>query len=277
VDLTPESILNDPLALLDHLESARITSLFTVPTVAVQLLEADPRAVTRLSSLRRLLLTGELISQKLGRLMVPLIQSGVRVHNEYGATEFPYGLSRILSLQDTKQPNILDTPVSGRAADFLLTPMGEVEITGPGVMSGYVDQTTDFEAPFRPLESYRSGDVAEWLPTGRLRLIGRHDRQVRHLGHRVELAEIEAALEEYPGIELASVRYDPERLEFTAHVSLPAGARQSRVEGEAFGTFLRRRLPDYMVPHHIRAIRMMPRTATGKKNYLALNEAEPVL
>jgi acyl-CoA synthetase (AMP-forming)/AMP-acid ligase II len=223
------------------------------------------------------MLTGELISQKLGRQLAPLIRAGVRVHNQYGATEFPFGLSRQLTLEDMAQPNVLDAAASGRAASVSLGPSGEVEVSGPGVMSGYVSPETNFAAPFRPLARFASGDLAEWLPAGHLRLIGRRDRQVRHLGHRVELAEIEAALEQHPGIERASVCYDAERMEFTAYVSSPGGAGRLSVDSEALGTFLDLRLPDYMLPHHIRPLPAMPRTATGKKDYVALREAQLAL
>jgi acyl-coenzyme A synthetase/AMP-(fatty) acid ligase len=269
IDLTPECVLDRPAAFADYLAAKGITSLFTVPTVAMELLEATPDACKRLCGLKRLLLTGELISQKLGRLMSPLLASGTRIHNEYGATEFPFGLSCALRKDDLCRPNVLNPSRHGDATSVHLSSSGEILIQGHGLMSGHVTPSTDFTASFPPLACYRTGDFAKMLPDGRYLFLGRRDRQVRHLGHRVELAEIETAAEKHPDVELACVFYHVHTKEFVAYIT-PKKGRMERLTSASLRKHLRELVPGYMIPRNLCIIDMMPRTHTGKKHYRAL-------
>ncbi len=87
---------------------------------------------------------------------------------------------------------------------------GEIHIGGAGVALGYWDDPERTAAAFfvhpRTGERlYRTGDLGRRLPDGSLEFLGRTDFQVKINGHRVELGEIEAALESHPGIARAAV------------------------------------------------------------------------
>ncbi len=269
VVLASEDVLSDPPRLLGHLENCSITWLFTVPTVLRFLLESEPGAHVRLRRLR-VGLTGELIPARLAELMRPMIEGGARIHNLYGGTEFPWGLSRRLLTADLAQPNVLDAEGDGEAVTAKLLDSGELLLQGRGLCSGYVSTATDFSAPFAPLPAFATGDFAERLPGGGYRFLGRRDRQVRKDGHRIELAEIERWIEEHPLVELCYASYDEASNSILASVSLrPQSDKMGLTSLEQHA---KRGLPDYMVPSRISVLPVAPRTSSGKKDYTAVQE-----
>lgn len=269
LDVTPEAVVEDPKKLFHHVIERRITRLFTVPTVARSLLEVEPRASEQLCGLNWCL-TGELIPAHLAALLRPLIAEG-RVWNQYGATEFPFGLSRRLSLADMARPNVINNPTEGSPVSVRLSDLGDVTLTGPGLFSGYVSPNTDFSAPLRPVKSFMTGDRAEPHAPGVLSLLGRSDNQCRKDGHRIELNEIECATERHHDVDLCYVTYDAAANEIIARVTAK-GERSERLDLDAVARHLKRELPDYMVPARIEQLADAPRTLSGKKKYAELPE-----
>jgi len=268
--VTPEAVVEDPKALFRHLIDRRITRLFTCPTAARLVLEAEPNAAEQLGRLK-LCLTGELIPARLAALIRPLITEG-RVTNQYGATEFPFGLSRRLTLADIEKPNVINNPTSGSPVSVRLSDLGDVTLAGPGLFSGYVSPETDFSAPLRAVESFMTGDRAEPQAAGVLRLLGRSDNQCRKDGHRIELREIECAAEQYTHVDLCYVSYDAVANEIIARVTAKEGAGV-RLDLKAIATHLERMLPAYMLPARIEQMAEAPRTLSGKKRYQGIADA----
>jgi len=152
---------------------------------------------------------------------------------------------------------------------------GELWIGGEGVASGYwnrPDLTAErfIADPFHGRDSrvYRTGDLARHLPDGNIEFRGRMDDQVKVRGYRVELGEIEAALSAHPAVAECAVfawKYDDDtRLGCWA---VPAG---ERVASDELIDFLRRQLPDYMIPPSIAWVTELPRNANGKLDRSAL-------
>ncbi|MGE4127999.1 MAG: AMP-binding protein [Hyphomicrobiaceae bacterium] len=273
LDLTPDAVVEDPRALFHHLVERNITRLFTVPTVACQMLEIEPNAAEQLSHLN-LSLTGELIPGRLAELLRPLIAQG-RVSNQYGATEFPFGLSRRLTLADIARPNVIDNPTGGSPVSVRLSDLGDVTVTGPGLFSGYVLPQTDFTAPLHPVESFMTGDRAEPEAPGVLRLLGRSDSQCRKDGHRIELREIECAVELLADVGLCYATYDGKANHIIARVTAKGGETE-HLDLTAVALHLKRVLPDYMLPARIEQLADAPRTLSGKKRYQGIAEARIV-
>lgn len=271
--VTPEAVVESPQALFQHLVDQRVSRLFTCPTAARMLLEAAPDAVQQLSKLN-LCLTGELIPARLAELMRPLIAGG-RVWNQYGATEFPFGLSRRLSIDDIATPNVINNPTAGSPVSVRQSDLGDVTLTGPGLFSGYVSPETDFAGPLPPVEAFMTGDRAEPRAKGVLQLLGRSDSQVRLGGHRIELREIECAAEKHPDVALAYVTYDATANIIVARVTAKGGSHE-RLDLPAIGKHLERVLPDYMQPGQLLQLVEAPRTLSGKKMFKDLADARIV-
>jgi amino acid adenylation domain-containing protein len=155
--------------------------------------------------------------------------------------------------------------------------LGELYLGGAGLAHGYLGKPGLTAERFVPdgigrtpgARLYRTGDVARWLADGRLECLGRLDQQVKVRGFRIELGEIEAALMSHPSIRAAAAAVHPD----------PAGEKRLVAyfvpEGEAatasdLRKFLRKRLPDYMVPSFFVELDAMPLTQNLKIDRLAL-------
>ncbi|WP_171050139.1 amino acid adenylation domain-containing protein [Nocardia cyriacigeorgica] len=157
--------------------------------------------------------------------------------------------------------------------------IGELYLAGRQLARGYREQpgTTAhrFVAdPYGPpgARMYRTGDRARWVPGRGYEYAGRVDAQVKIRGHRVELGEIEAALNTLPQVRAAAadIRTVGERATLVGYVV-------GESDGAAIdSTQLRNRLadllPDHMVPSRIVALTELPTTVNGKIDRAALPE-----
>jgi arthrofactin-type cyclic lipopeptide synthetase C len=105
---------------------------------------------------------------------------------------------------------------------------------------------------------FRTGDWGKWLGNGKIALAGRKDQQVKISGDRVELLEIEAVLNECPGLNQAAVVMREGKL--NAFVVPESG---ELLEVDKLQTHLRERLPEYMVPVEFTILEQLPVTGSG--------------
>ena len=155
---------------------------------------------------------------------------------------------------------------------------GELYIAGDGLARGYLNQCELTASRFVPNphgspageRMYRTGDLCRWLPDGTLEFLGRIDHQVKVRGYRIELGEIEALLALHPAIEEAAVsvwRDAAGEPQLVAYVRPVANAKPTAGH---LRSFLRSRLPDYMVPATFVVLDTFPRTTNGKLDRKAL-------
>lgn len=162
---------------------------------------------------------------------------------------------------------------------------GEIYIGGAQVARGYLNRPELNEERFiaDPFDGsgsgrlYRTGDLARRREGGVLEFLGRADRQIKLRGFRIELAEIEESLRQYPGVGSAAValRVDPrERLVayFTRDLTRDAG---TEVSTDGLRAHLAARLPEHMIPVAFVALGALPLTAHGKVDVEALPAPEP--
>ncbi len=117
--------------------------------------------------------------------------TGAAVPEDWAAV--PYG---------TPLRNVRCRVVDARGRDCPDWVPGELWIGGAGVADGYLgdpERTADRFVRHEGLRWYRTGDLARYRPGGTVEFLGRADSQVKLRGHRVELGEVEAALERAPG------------------------------------------------------------------------------
>jgi amino acid adenylation domain-containing protein len=163
---------------------------------------------------------------------------------------------------------------------------GELYIGGDGVADGYLnrpDLTAErfLQDPFRRqpgARMYRTGDLAAIRTDGATEIFGRTDSQVKVRGFRIELGEIESVLAQCPLVRENAVVV---KAEPTGEPALAAYfvAVPSKDLGGEIRSFLKSKLPAYMVPSHLIGLAEMPRLPNGKINRNALPDltqiAEP--
>ena len=267
--------LLDVRALAALIARHQITMVSTVPSMLASLDTLGEGA----SRLRLLLIGGEALTAADAEGL--LARAGeLRVVNGYGLTETAV-CSTIYDVEPADlaaghQPPI-GRPLPNQRIHVLdrhLEPRpvgcpGELYIAGLGVARGYAGRPDLTAERFLPDpfadggRMYRTGDLAAVRADGNLIYLGRADRQVKLRGFRIELAEIESALQHQPGVRAAAVvvRQDDGEPRLVGYV-VPA-------EGAVPGTAdllagLRERLPDAMVPAALVFLDELPRNANGK-------------
>jgi amino acid adenylation domain-containing protein len=221
----------------------------------------------------------------------------VRLFNTYGPTETTV-VATVHEATPGEEPLPATAAVSiGRSIPgtrtYLLAPdaatalpagvPGELFIGGPGLARGYLAQPDRTAERFVPdafgeapgARLFRTGDLARFLPDGRLEFRGRADRQAKIRGYRVEPGEVEAALADHPAVREAAVvvRADPAGAPSLAlYVGPVAGTAPTAGELRAF---LAQRLPAYMMPAAVTLLDRLPRTPSGKLDRRALPAPAP--
>jgi amino acid adenylation domain-containing protein/FkbM family methyltransferase len=217
--VVPADAAADPGALAAEFAKAPAGALKIVPSHLGALL-ADRRAA--ILPRARLVLGGEALPWGLVDA-VRALAPGCRIFNHYGPTETTVGAT-VYPVDPDARPDGAATvpigrPLGGARVRVLDERMravpagvpGELYIGGAGVARGYLGRPGATAERFVPDPSapgarmYRTGDRVRFLAGGALEFLGRRDHQVKVRGFRVEPGEVEAALEEHPGVERAVV------------------------------------------------------------------------
>ena len=140
---------------------------------------------------------------------------------------------------------------------------GEICIRGTRLTHGYFcnsEKTAEAFVqnplnPYYPELIYRTGDIGRYNDRGELMFVSRKDNQIKHMGHRIELGEIEAAANTCSGVGSSCCVYDGEKQKITLFYT---------GEVSALRTFLKEKLPRYMLPHSLVQLDTMPLTPNGK-------------
>lgn len=299
----------DPVRLRELLAREGVQRLY-LPYVALQMLaqadaEANNKPGTLPLSLRDVVSAGEQlqvtpdIRALFGRL------SDAVLHNHYGPTEthvvtafelhgdasawpqippigsaLPHVRTWLRPVQDDDAPEPHTAP--GELAQ------GELMLGGDTLAEGYLGQPDLTSERFLENLSGPDGVTARWYATGdlvrqgsdgTLTYLGRADQQLKVDGFRIEPGEIELALMAHPGIQDAVVTSptDPDGSRvLTAHVVLRSGAMPADQAPSAWRSWLRNRLPEYMMPVRFAVLERLPTTPSGKIDRRGLPSAMQV-
>ena len=116
-----------------------------------------------------------------------------------------------------------------------------------------------------PETMYRTGDLAYYNDEGLLCFAGRKDFQIKHMGHRIELEEIEGALNAVSIVEHACCFYDEEAGKIVA--CYVGGDDKKLIVSE-----MKKRVPEYMVPNIFKRMDELPLTKNGKTDRRLLKD-----
>lgn len=267
-----------------------VTHVQCTPSQA-RLLLADGESREALASVETFLVGGEALPGSLAEELDEAV--GGRVVNMYGPTETTiWSSTQEVREEDFDEQVVpIGRPIANTRFYVLdrvcdqpqpVGAAGELCIGGAGVVRGYLDRPELTEEKFvsDPFfaggdgRMYRTGDLVRYRENGNLEFLGRIDHQVKIRGHRIELAEIEACLEEEDGVDEAVVvarSGNGEGQSTLVAYFIPDGSTDAPSDSELRDR-LRRRLPDVMVPSAWVRIEEMPLTPNGKVDRSALPE-----
>ncbi|MDO6435727.1 amino acid adenylation domain-containing protein [Flavitalea sp. BT771] len=270
-------ILANNAAEIDTLPGKQeITLINTVPSVAVEL----ARAGTIPLSVSVINLAGEALRSGLVRQLYAFSQVK-KVYNLYGPTETTtYSTAALVSADDDEEPSIGE-PIRNTRLYVLdgnqrLLPFGaagEIYIGGDGVSPGYLhdvrqERFVEDRYSHGGGRLFRTGDIGRWMPGRKMKYLGRNDHQVKIKGYRIELQEIEKTLSGHEDVREVAVVAGQDESDIP--VLLAYVVREGAMTASDLRSYIRLRLPEYMVPAHFIFFQRLPLTPNGKPDKAAL-------
>ncbi len=260
-----------------------VTLVQLVPSALRVALTSPAFATCR--SLRMLVCGGEALDVPLAAAVQGLLPT-LRIGNFYGPSESTVDATCLPDISAAHAGSLvpIGAPIANVVchildADGAPVPVGfygELHIGGVALARGYLNQpvltAAQFIAdPFRPGQRlYRTGDRARYRADGLIEFGGRLDTQVKVRGYRIELAEIEIALQRLPGVRHVAVNVRSDRqgdAQLVAYVVRHTGVV---TDARAMRLALEDELPLWMIPGAIVMLDALPRTLNGKLDLHAL-------
>lgn len=276
----PERVALFPQCLLDFLTERRISHLYAVPSALTALVQRSSVTAGSLPALTQILYAGEEFQPSpLAELMAAA--PNATVSNLYGPIEtnvvtawtLPGPPDRRVPLGRPIGNVVLALLADDGTASLEGAATGEIVVAGDCVTPGYLNRPELNETAFVRLGAgspqrrfYRTGDLARRDDDGLLQILGRRDFMVKTRGYRVELGDVEAAVDGCPDVaEVAVVAVPDERITHSIHaVVIGAVTTDPRQLSATVLAHCRAHLPSYMVPGAVHVVADLPRTPSGK-------------
>jgi surfactin family lipopeptide synthetase C len=286
-----------PSEFRQKLAELGLTVIQLTPAYWHQLAETWANAIEPISAhqLRLVIIGGDIMSAKTLQLWRQTPFNNVRLLNTYGPTEtIITATSFEIPMADRRQAMLERIPIGrplGNRQIYVLdhwcrpAPVGvpgELHIGGTALARGYHNRpeltAEKFIAdPFSRRAGarlYRTGDLVRYLTDGNIEFLGRVDQQVKIRGFRIELGEIESILGRYASVREAlvvAVEDEKQDKRLVAYLVAKEPAPPSVSELRAF---LKKKLPEYMVPSTFVILERFPLTSNGKVDREALPAPE---
>lgn len=286
VPLTPAQV-KEPRQLVRLVNAAKCTIWFSVPSLLVYLLTTHALSANDFPTVSKIIFGGEGFPKVKLKQLYDLFGDRADLENVYGPTECTcicsahtigpadfedmQNIATLGSLAQNFEGEIL--PLEDADPDF-----GELLLRGPQVGLGYFNDPertakSFIQNPSNTLymdTAYRTGDIVKRDEKGCFHFKGRKDFQIKHMGYRIELEEIEAALGSVPGVQECAVIY--KRIGEGLGQIVGFAATHTPESSEALVGKIGAIVPSYMVPRHIRILDSLPKNANGKIDRLALHQ-----
>lgn len=243
------------------------TFLALAPASLGQLMASPEFQACDFSHLRLCLAGGDRVPTRLFEAFERL--TGVPITEQCGSTETgPYAMSPPFG---RKKPGSVGLPSHGvhvavvdeHGADVPTGTVGDVRVSGPGIMDGYWNESAMTRKTLQK-GWVLTGDLGRFDEDGYLWFVGRRKDIIVRSGNKVAPLEVEAALAEHPAVREACVIGVPDAHcgEVPhAYVILQQGVGASP---EALKSFVATRLAEFMVPAEVHVIAEMPSKGPGK-------------
>lgn len=282
IQLISKKYFSLPMQLVELLEKKQVTTLIWAVSALCILSSRGILEKAAPSKIKKVIFSGEIMPVAQYNIWRRTYPNAMFV-NVYGPTEITCNCTYCILEQEYEEEECL--PI-GKAFPnervFLLSEqdvliddsmekvVGEICVSGTAVTAGYYNSAKETQKHFmqNPLNDkyneiiYRTGDLAFYNEKRELCFLGRKDFQIKHMGHRIELSEIERVLYSLDKVKQACcIFYNEEIIAFI----VADGVDKKMISGE-----LRKKIPQYMIPSKMMVVFELPLNNNGKidRNYL---------
>jgi amino acid adenylation domain-containing protein len=281
-----DEVLKDPLELAHELERERVSRIVLVPSLMRVLLDAYASLPLSMRRPKLWISSGEALTSDLCRRFHEWVPGGTLL-NLYGSSEVAADVTFYECAAAAPPARVpLGRPIGNTQVHVLdsrlqVLPVGvpgEIYVGGDGLARGYhrrpeltAERFLPSPVPEFPGRLYKTGDEGLRRADGQIEYLGRSDEQVKIRGFRIELGQVQACLAKHPAVQNVVVSSHPEGAAggtLLMAYAVPAQGTELREEG--LRAFLRKRLPEQMVPARIVILNSLPLMPNGKVNRRAL-------
>ncbi len=285
----------NPKTLVEKVDAARCTLWFSVPSMLIFLQTMKAADGKYLKSIKRFIFGGEGYPKPKLKELFDVYSAASEFYNVSGPTECTCICSSYKITSGDFRELQGFPPLGYMAANFSYLilddenkkvadgELGELCLLGPNVGMGYYHDPertaasfvqNPYNAAFREI-MYKTGDLVRLDPSdGKLYIHGRKDNQIKHMGYRIELEEIENALHRLPYIsEAVAIHSTANGL---SRIMAVLAVRQ-KVDDHRIRQDLRAHLPDYMIPSTFYYEEALLKNPNGKVDRKTIKEKYLVL
>lgn len=276
LDIIPEKFFTFPAELVDYLNEHKISFVFWVPFVLINVANKDIFSVKLPQYMKDVFFAGEVMPNKhlnYWRRYLP----ECRYANLYGPTEITVDCTYYIVDREFEDDESLPIGFPCRNSDVLIlveqqrealvNELGELCVRGSSLALGYYNDWDKTQEAFiqNPLNKhypetiYCTGDIVFKNERGEIIYVGRKDSQIKHNGYRIELGEIENAVLASKLVENCCAVYDFNNKK----IVLIYQASQEITKG-SFRMGVANRIPRYMIPTDYRREIVLKQNANGK-------------
>lgn len=271
-------LLTQPYELVPYVGARACTIWFSVPSLLMYLMAVKAMSAGMLTGLRAIVFGGEGYPKVELKKLYNRFFGHATLVNVYGPTECTC-ICSAHSLTEGDFQDLEGLPTLGELNpnfDYRILDEyggdvmeGELCLIGPNVAAGYFNDPERTAAAFHTITEtnrfmkrmYLTGDIVKEVE-GQLHFVGRKDNQIKHMGYRIELEEIENALVRLPQVDQAAVVYQRTQAAYGKLVAYVACAAE--VDSRELLQALSQLIPDYMVPARLIVMPGLPKNANGK-------------
>jgi D-alanine--poly(phosphoribitol) ligase subunit 1 len=283
----PTLDINNPIKLLNTIHKHKCTIWFSTPSLLIYFINFNLLDKKKFKNIKKIIFGGEGFPKAKLKILFKKLRNKF-FYNVYGPTECTCICSRyLLSEKDFDSKYDLSkniyAPIGSIAENFDYKivdnkfrqvkrgKVGELILYGPNVAYGYIGDKETSEKNFifdiDNLESqraYKTGDlVKEDKLNNQLFFIGRNDTQIKHMGYRIELNELEIILNKLSFIKETCVFYLKNKNKTYGKIISVISTNQKIKKDEIY-SFINKYLPKYFLPQEIFFVKDLPKNYNGK-------------
>ena len=274
LEVLPTELFAMPPSLIEYMNGRRVSVILWVPTALSVVAQVKTFSYVKPMYVKKVFFVGEVMPAKTLNAWMDALPDAEFV-NLYGSSETA-GVLCFYRARGRLAPG--ETLPIGKPLPHCRVALerpdgsaisapgetGEIVAAGPSLADGYESDEERTRARFREkngVRAFYTGDLARYDADGNLVFVSRSDFQIKHMGRRVELGEIEAAADGLGPVRECACVYDAERKRISRFCALRPG---EDAQPKDIRALLKPLLSAYMLPGRVVILDALPRNANGK-------------